>query len=333
MLLSSGVVWRHRTLEDFRADCPGGDPGLQAVVLERLDEGLGWLESLGAPVVARETGNPQTVGLRFDTRGLTEALLGRVADVRLRTPLSSEAARPLLLASGGFGADLARRRGLLRRGNEWNEGDGLRYARRRGAALAGDLDEFYGRNLPAPPARVTEASYVGLAQLYGRFALVVDIEGRPFAPQPLSWSETDLVQATARRPRALAWYVVDSRALGERVRERTVAEMVDAAEAVGGDVRRGDTLAALGLPSPPDSPLVREPPFAAVLVRPGVTHTLGGIRVDGDARVLGDDGAAVPMLYAAGVDAGGLASGGYASGLAAALVLGRVAAETAAGEL
>jgi hypothetical protein len=39
----------------------------------------------------------------------------------------------------------------------------------------------------------------------------------------------------------------------------------------------------------------------------------------------------VPDLFAAGADAGGISAGGYASGLAAAVVLGRVAAETALG--
>ncbi len=54
----------------------------------------------------------------------------------------------------------------------------------------------------------------------------------------------------------------------------------------------------------------------------GVTHTLGGLRVDERARVLRADGEPIDGLYAAGVDAGGIASGGYASGLAQALVLG-----------
>ena len=59
-------------------------------------------------------------------------------------------------------------------------------------------------------------------------------------------------------------------------------------------------------------------------MRPGVTQTLGGIRIDDQARVPGADG-----LYAAGADVGGIATGGYSSGLAAALVFGRIAAETA----
>ena len=51
--------------------------------------------------------------------------------------------------------------------------------------------------------------------------------------------------------------------------------------------------------------------------------------VDERARVLADDGAPIDGLYAAGADAGGIATGGYASGLAQALVLGLVAAESA----
>ena len=68
----------------------------------------------------------------------------------------------------------------------------------------------------------------------------------------------------------------------------------------------------------------------AVHVVAGITHTIGGLRVDPQARVLDGDGAPIDGLCAAGVDAGGIAAGGYASGLASALVLGRAAAETAA---
>jgi uracil-DNA glycosylase family 4 len=59
-----------------------------------------------------------------------------------------------------------------------------------------------------------------------------------------------------------------------------------------------------------------------VPVRAAITTTLGGLRVGSDAR-------AAPGVWAAGADAGGIATGGYASGLAAALVLGRVAAASA----
>ena len=68
-----------------------------------------------------------------------------------------------------------------------------------------------------------------------------------------------------------------------------------------------------------------------MLVRASVTQTIGGIRIDERARVLDETGEPVDGLFAAGVDAGGWATGGYASGLSAALVFGRIAAESALG--
>lgn len=309
MLLSSCVVWRHRTLELFREECPGGDLALQRAVVEELDEALGWLESLGAPVLQRETGNPRTVGWRFDPRGLTEALVRAAGEVRLRSPFPRGAA-PLVLATGGFAARMARERDLALRANPWSEGDGLDEGLARGGAESGGMDEFYGRAMPAPPARWGETDFVHASQLYGRWARVLDEHGRPVWEGPPSWSENDLVQAVARRPRGIAWYRVEAGDLVRRVRERTVADMVAEAERLGGDVER-------------------DPGGATVKVQAAVTHTIGGLRVDVRSRVLDASGRPVPGLYAAGADAGGIATGGYASGLAAALVFGRRAAESA----
>jgi predicted oxidoreductase len=107
--------------------------------------------------------------------------------------------------------------------------------------------------------------------------------------------------------------------------------MVAAAEEAGGEVRRAETVEGLGL-ALPGSDRLAEPPFAAVLIQAAVTSTLGGLRVDTAARVLREDGTAIDGLYAAGGDVGGVASGGYSSGLAAALVLGLAAAESAAAD-
>ncbi|HET7137198.1 MAG TPA: FAD-binding protein [Gaiellaceae bacterium] len=319
MLLSSGVVFRHRSFDDFRAECPGGDERLQRLVWERLDDAIEWLVARGAPVVWEETGNPRTVGKRLDPRGLVEAL---AVEVELGSDGCVDG--PLVLCTGGFAASselvtrFVRPAASLRlRANPWSAGDGLGFALDRGAALSTGLDEFYGRNMP--DAAWDETQLVSLSQLYGRFARVYDGDGVEFfARGDVSWSETNVVQATARRPGAKAFYLLDEEALRQTVRERTVAEMVAAAPSE----------AHVLLPDLPFDP----PPgvVAAVRVVASITHTIGGVRIDDRARVLREDGSPVDGLWAAGVDAGGVATGGYASGLAQALVLGLVAAEDAA---
>jgi fumarate reductase flavoprotein subunit len=308
MRLSSCVIWRYRTLERFRSECPDGDPELQALVFERLEAGLAWLEALGARVVARETANPRTLGWRFDPEGLTTALVRAAGKIRLETPLPRDAEPPVVLATGGFPARLARERGLPLRANPWSEGDGLEFARARGAGLTAGMDEFYGRAMPLPPFW-GEAEYVRYAQLYGRHAAVVDEDGERIDVAPEDWSENALVQEIARRGGS-AWFLVDPTALGEPTPYGTVAEAIERVRRAGGEVEDRDGR-------------------TAVHVGAAVTHTIGGLRVDTRARVLHDTGAPIPGLYAAGVDAGGISNGGYASGLAAALVLGRVAAESA----
>ncbi|MDX6506641.1 MAG: hypothetical protein QOG06_1285 [Gaiellaceae bacterium] len=324
MLLSSGVVWRYRSFEEFRTQCPGGDERLQRLVFEHLDEGLEWLESLGAPVVERETGNPLTTGVRFDTAGLTEALTRAAGDVRFEQPVTvtvTVTGDPLVLAAGGFQGDpeLVERyvkpaAPLRVRANPWSAGDGLRLAFARGAGLSNGLDEFYGRNMA--DVDFGEHEFVSHAQVYGRYARIFNDDGEEFFDRnDVSWSELDLVQATARQPGARAWYVLDEQALDERVRYGTVRDLV--AEA---PTRTGPS----ELPFTPPSQAV-----VAVRVAAAITHTIGGVPVDEHARVLNGSNEPVDGLFAAGADVGGISTGGYASGLASALVLGRIAAETA----
>jgi fumarate reductase flavoprotein subunit len=309
MLLSSGVIWRYREWERLRAECPGGDPTLQRVVWERLDEDLAWLAALGVSPSVSDTGNPDTVGARFDPRELTQALAGRAGDLRLREPLTEVSdGVPVVLATGGFQGD----RGLVAehitpeagslvlRANPWSCGDGLRLALERGAELSQGMNEFYGRNLAAAP-RITESEFVPLAQVYAKHARVENLAGEPF--QPKNWAEVDVVQWTARQPRARARYVVGDDVLDEPVRERTVRDVIEAARQAGAPVERRDG-------------------ETVVEVVAGITATLGGIKVDERAR-------AAEGLYAAGVDAGGISVGGWSSALASALVLGKLAAEDA----
>jgi succinate dehydrogenase/fumarate reductase flavoprotein subunit len=336
MRLSSGVIWRHRELERFLSECPDGDRELQRLLFERLDADTEWLESMGAPVTERETGNPLTTGVRFDPEGLTGALVAAAggvvtagtaarassvtgsaaaaaSGVHLASPLRElPGGMPVVLATGGFAGDpalvhehvTAEADHLLLRAAPGSTGDGLRLGCAAGAALGPGLDEVYARAMPAPPARVEPADFVRLSQLYARHAEVTNERGERYATA--TWSEIDTAQWMARQPRARARFRVPRAALGERVRDRTVGEMVDAAEAAGAPVRR-------------------EAEHVTVETVAGITTTLGGLKIDRAAR-------AAPGVFACGADAGGIATGGYASGLAAALVFGRIAARAALGE-
>jgi fumarate reductase flavoprotein subunit len=312
MLLSSGVVWRYRSLDDFRHECPDGNPRLQRLIVEQLDDALDWLQSLGAPLVAAETENPRTVGRRFVPRGLTDALMRAAGDVKTGRVLGSDPRtrpeEPLVLATGGFPVRLARELGLAIRSNMWSEGDGLAYGLTRGAGTTAGMLEFYGRAMPAPPATWGEGEFVRLAQLYGHLARVLDESGEAIPVEPEDWSENRLVQEIARRG-GRARYVVDPDDLRSETPYGTVAEVIARARSAGAPVEE------------------HEDGSLAVHVIAAVTHTIGGLAIDDGARVLDEGGAPIEGLYAAGVDVGGWSTGGYASGLAAALVFGRIAAE------
>ena len=181
MLLSSGVIWRYSSPEAFRVECPAATRRCSELIVSRLDEALVWLEALGAPVVERETGNARTVGVRFDTGGLTTpSPVPAVSFASTSRSSSYLRACRRCSATGGFqgDTDLVRRHvtseadHLLLRANPWSSGDGLRLGLAAGAATSRGMDEFYGRNMPAPPARVDPEAFVAAAQLYARHARV-----------------------------------------------------------------------------------------------------------------------------------------------------------------
>ena len=302
---SSGVFWRHREWDEFRRECPDGDEALQRALFERLDGDLDWLEARGARVTAPETGNPRTVGRRFDPESVIGALAG---EIRLDRLAALPAGIPVVLATGGFAAsrELLREHvtpeadTLLLRAPAYATGDGLSFGLEGGGRLSAGLAELYGRGMPAAPQ--APERWITAAQLYARHATVTDEAGERYEAR--TWSEIDVVQWLARRPGARGWLVVAPDKLGERTPYGSVAEQIARAEAAGAEVRRGGT------------------GTVSVHVAASVTTTLGGLAVDERCRVA--DG-----VWAAGADAGGIAAGGYASGLAGALVTGRIAAEAA----
>ncbi len=93
------------------------------------------------------------------------------------------------------------------------------------------------------------------------------------------------------------------------------------------------TLAALDPPRGANARPIRVAPFYAVPACAGITQTMGGIAIDGDARVVTESGSPIPGLWAAGGTTGGLEGGpacGYVGGLARSAVTALRAAESLA---
>lgn len=261
-------------------------------------------------------------------------------------------ARAVLLATNGFAADpalVARNcpeiAGAPYLGAPGSTGEAVRWAGAVGAAL-GNMAAWQG--------------YAAVAQRTGQIlswttiekgGVLVDARGCRLGNEGLGYSGFAPAVLAAKDP---VWAIYD-----RRIHEIALAEEEYAEMAAMGAVHWGETPAALaeavGLPAAvlaetlsghgrtPDpfgrselglAPL--EPPLAAVEVGPALFHTQGGLMVDARARVLRRDGAPVPGLFAGGGAAAGISGasggGGYASGngLVTALLLGRIAGETAA---
>lgn len=238
-------------------------------------------------------------------------------------------------------------------------GDGLRLALDAGAAASSGLASFYGHLMPAPPAEIEPGAFRRLSQFYSPHTIAINRAGRRFADEALG--DNHLALRLAREPGVSAFLVFDSRNHQEHVslpfvNDAVAVDPLIGVREVGGVVVQADSLDALatrlaedwGLPRhtteetfagyaraaaagtdgaldvPHSANLhpLAEAPFFAVPVRPGVTFTGGGVRVGRECQAIHLDGHAIPGLYVAGADVGGVSVEGYAGGLAAALTTG-----------
>jgi succinate dehydrogenase/fumarate reductase flavoprotein subunit len=246
------------------------------------------------------------------------------------------------------------------RSNPGSTGDGLRMALAAGAGASRGLNGFYGHTLPAPPAQIEEEAFRKLSQFYSGECIVLNQQGRRFADESLG---DEVVALNLIRETGAEGYIVfDAATHGAQVQESPFPDMdpfdpLERVRAAGGVVLSAETIEDLarqlldryGVPgrnlletiaevneaaasgddlrlSVPRRDSLRacsQPPFYAVPIRPGVTFTEGGVRVDAEGcQVLAPDGRPVPGLFAAGADVGGVSIESYAGGLAPALITG-----------
>ena len=267
MLLSSGVVWRHRSLDDFRDECPGRRPRAAGRAcssastrarVARVARRAGRRARDREPAHGRRALRP--------ARAHRRRSCGRPVESRLGEPLDPRPALPVVLATGGFGARARARRGSPLRGEPPGaRATGSAFARARGAAIRGRSRRVL-RTRCCPLRSVDEQDFVRAAQLYGRFAVALDDDGRELRRRARRWSEVELPQALARAG-GRGWLVVDARALA-RARPRAHGERAWSTRLGRPAPRCAARPAELPFPLP-SSPKLVEPPFTAVRVPRG----------------------------------------------------------------
>jgi succinate dehydrogenase/fumarate reductase flavoprotein subunit len=260
---------------------------------------------------------------------------------------------------------------LLLRSNPYSTGDGISLGIDAGGALTEDaMQGFYGHLFPSPIGNLDEAHYTLLSQYHSDHGVLIDSKGYRFTDE--SRGDHSNTQEVLNVDGARAYLVIDERIRREEVLrafvpglEMDVDKLVEGASqgaryASASSIEElTEAMAKWGVPAevaqatllefnsgvaggrghqlhPPrrgrQRPL-EEPPFAAIEVMPAITFTYGGLRTDTDGRVLDGRGQAIPGLYAAGADMGGVFRQGYAGGLARGLVFGLRAAGAAASDI
>jgi len=338
----SGVHWEGR----------GGDVLLRNLA-KRLVSGGGKLVT-GARAHGLDVQHGRCVGVQVS---------GADEQVRIR-------GNGVVLAEGGFQAnpDLvrefisARPEKLCLRNAGTGVGDGLNMARKIGAGTTG-LHRFYGHVQCLEALNSEHLWPYPVLDHLTTAGVVVDHGGRRFTDEGLGGIYTTNAIAALDEP---DWaIVVFDEAIWKGIGRQTLLAPNPGAVAAGARLFSSDSIEGLarelGLPesalvatvslhnrfvASPDEPMnpprtlqfgppqsIQQPPYHALRACAGITYTMGGIAIDSRARVLDTDGALIPGLYAVGSTTGGLEGGGpagYIGGLSKALVLGLVAAETAA---
>jgi tricarballylate dehydrogenase len=337
----------------------GGGPGL-------IDGLTAAAEKHGVRIVY----GARAVALRTDEN--------RVCGVRVRRQLDLEqlSADAVILASGGFEANVAWRTQFLGpgwdlarvRGTRFNTGDGIRMAQEVGAAARGHWSGCHavGWDMNAPEFGDLAVGD-GFQKHSYPFGIMVNARGDRFVDEGADFRNFTYAKYGREilvQPGQFAWQIFDAKVshlLRDEYRIRQVTKIqADSLDELAGrlgnvdaprllatinafnaaidqsalfDPTIKDGRAARGLQVPKSNwaNTIDTAPFTAYGVTCGITFTFGGLHVDDEARVIGEDGMPVAGLFAAGELVGGLFYHNYpgGSGLTSGSVFGRRAGHNA----
>ncbi len=277
---------------------------------------------------------------------------------------STIAAKTVVLAAGGFESNVEWLRQIwgeaadnfIIRGTPYNTGTVLRLMLDAGAQPVGDPSQFHAVAIDARAPKfdggiVTRLDCVSLGIVVNRHAQRFYDEGEDFWPKRYAiWG-----RLVAQQPDQIAYSIVDAKSahlfmpsvfppkaastIGELARqldlspdalEQTVAAFNRAVSPGTFNHAVLDDCRTMGL-TPEKTHWARPidtPPYWGYPLRPGITFTYLGLKVDDRARVLMTNGAPAPGVYAAGeIMAGNILGQGYVAGVGMTIgtVFGRIA--------
>jgi tricarballylate dehydrogenase len=292
------------------------------------------------------------------------------AVARVRDEMRVVRGRAVVLASGGFESNIAWLReawgpaadNFIIRGTPFNTGRVLRLMLDAGAQPVGDAKACHAVAVDARAPRfdggiVTRLDSVPLGIAVNALGQRFYDEGEDFWPKRYAiWGSL-----IAQQPDQIAYSIIDSKVVGRfmpsvfppivgaSIRDLANAIGVPAGaleatiDALNRAVRPGtfdhqalDDCRTEGL-NPPKThwaQAIDTPPFLAYPLRPGITFTYLGLKVDDRARVIMSNGAPADNIYAAGeIMAGNILRRGYVAGVGMTIgtVFGRIAGGGAAG--
>ncbi|MDO5021819.1 MAG: flavocytochrome c [Eubacteriales bacterium] len=282
---------------------------------------------------------------------------GKVAGVKAKGELSDDVtinAGAVILTTGGFGANLEmvehykpELKGFMTTNAAGAQGSGIKMAQEVGAAVV-DMKE-----IQIHPTVQFDTSALITEGLRGDGAILINAEGKRFIDEV---GTRDVVSAAEiAQPGSFSYLIVDS-------------NMAEASGVIAGYIKKGftiegESLAALAENLNMDAATLQntldtwnesvkakedkefgrtnfanpldKAPYYAVKVTAGIHHTMGGLVIDENTRVLNENGEAIPGLFAAGEITGGIHGANRLGGNAVAdiVVFGRIAGTQAAKSL
>jgi len=293
----------------------------------------------------------------------------RAATVLEKAERRTVHARVLVAASGGFEANIEwlkaawgpSAENFLIRGSPYNRGTVLRRLLENGAAEVGDATQCHAVAIDARAPKFDGGIITRLDCVV--FGIVVNSEAKRFYDEGEDiWPKRYAIwgRLVAAQPGQIAYIIFDAPCrtlfmpslyppieapsirdlagtlgLDQEALEHTVATFNQAVRPGRFNPELLDDCSTAGL-APPKSHWARRietAPFYAYPVRPGITFTYLGTRVNREARVVMRDGRPAANMFAAGeIMAGNVLGRGYAAGIGMTIgsVFGRIAGREAA---